>query len=457
MISKNIKEKFVQLVMTAFVPSLLLLLGFTSCSDDDNGGSVNIESVWSNWYNSDNTLSESRQLHACYPDKWVALKGSGFKGTTAVYCNGYQCPVKEMNVSDDWLIFQIKYKTPPSDSITDESIRSTVRVVTDHGEATYKNFVIKDNAAVPSVTSVSNTVPKAGQIITVRGAHLDSVTAVYFPGASGDIAGTITHVGSGDVAVTVPEGSMQSGALRLVCLDENVYSPNYMFGATCKLNISATDITLGSKAKILQGADAVAAATGLSASAFDLPSMAIAIPETQSGMLLKETNYNMDAKGRYFKLSLADALEAARAAANIPQTTELKNLALQMDVYMPQDWASGSVVTRFRSTSSYTNTAANEYSAPWVVDKIDKGSLSFNGFETITIPLGNHASLVTGNVTSIQAFIDGMKGDKTVIGFSNCYFNKNNVNISSVITQFQIFIANLRLVNYVTADNSYSE
>jgi hypothetical protein len=461
MMNRYRKEQPAHLVITALIPLLALIaltMGFSSCSDDDdNGGNVNIESVWSNWYNSDYTLSESRQLHACYPDKWIALKGSGFSGTTAVYCNGYQCPVKEMNISDNWLIFQIKYQTPPSDSITDENVKSTIRVVTDHGETTYKDFVIKNNAAVPSITSVSNTLPKAGQSIIVRGANLENATAVYFPGESGDIEGKITNVASGEVTVTVPDGTMKSGALRMVCLDENVYSPNYMYGSAGNISISSADITLGSKAQILQGADAVAAATGLSASAFNLPSIAIEIPETPAGMLLKETNYNIDTKGRYFKLPLADALEAARAAANIPQTTELKNLALQMDVYMPQAWASGSVVTRFRSTSNYTNTAANEYSAPWVVNQEDKGSLSFNGFETITIPLGNHASLVTGNVTSIQAFIDGLKGDKTVIGFSNCYINKSGVNISSVITDFQIFIANLRLVNYVTADNGYTE
>lgn len=460
MISNNRKERLAQLVITMLLPLfqlVVLAFGVTSCSDNDDSGSVNIESVWSNWYNSDYTLSDSRQLHACYPDKWIALKGSGFNGTTAVYCNGYQCPVKEMNVTDNWLIFQIKYQTPPSDSITDDNVKSTIRVVTDHGEAIYKDFVIKNNAAVPSIKSVSNTLPKAGQSIIVRGVNLENATAVYFPGESGDIAGKITNVTGGEVTVTVPDGTMKNGALRMVCLDENVYSPDCMFGSAGNLAINSSDITLGSKAKILQGVDAVAAATGLSSSTFNLPSMAIEMPETPAGMLLKETNYNMDSKGRYFSLPLADALEAARSAADIPQTAELKNLALQMDVYMPQEWASGSIVTRFRSKSSYTNTVANEYTAPWVVDNEEKGTFSFNGFETITIPLGNHAALVTGNVTSIQAFIEGLKGDKTVIGFSNCYVNKSGVNISSVITNFQVFIANIRLVNYVTADNDYTE
>lgn len=436
----------------------LLLMGIMSlsaCSDDDNGGDVSIDSVWSNWLNTDNTISDSRQITTCYPDKWIALKGHGFSGTTAVYCNGYACPVKEMNITDDWLIFQIKYQTPPSDSITDENVKSTIRVVTDHGEATLRDFIIKNNAAIPAVTSVSNTMPLAGQQITVRGRNLANASAVFFPGASGDIEGKIVSAQSDNVTVTVPDGTMQAGALRLVCLDENVYSPDYMYGSKGLLDISATDITLGSKAVLLQGQAAVSAATGLSATKYNLPALAVQIPPTAASMYLKETNYNINAHGRYFEISMADALEKARAASNIPQTTELKNLALQMDVYMPSAWTSGAIVTRFHSKASYSNTAENEYSAPWVINDDIKSSVTFDGFETVTIPLGNHSSLVNGNLTTIQAFIECLKGYKTDIGFSNCYINSAGVNLSSLLTDFTVFIGNIRLVNSETSDNDY--
>ena len=289
---KHLKYKF----LNALYINLLLIscLGLCISCSDDTLGHVSIDSVWSNWLNEDKTTPESVRINTCYLGKWIALKGSGFSTLEGVYCNGYLCPVKEYNKTDNWLIVEIPWSVPMASEIDDENIKNTITVVTKNGESVYRKFVFKNPYLKPAVKSVSFTLPVAGQCITLNGENLHDASEIYFPGETEEIKGEIVNVDSYNVTVRVPAGNMTSGALRLVCVDESVYSPNYMYhtdGLLLSDEELYSEITPGSNCAVVTGQNNILSLTGLNTDSY-CPENIICMPETPKA-LAKAAGYEI--------------------------------------------------------------------------------------------------------------------------------------------------------------------
>ena len=434
---------------------VLCCLGFgTSCSDD-NIENVSIHSIWSNWLNEDKTTPESTIINTTYLGKWIAIKGTGFTNLEAVYCNGRKCPVKEYNKTDNWTIVEVPWDVPMSSEIDDETIKNTIRVVTTSGEAIYKNFMFKNPYQKPAITSVSFSLPVPGQNITIKGENLFDATEIYFPGVDGEIKGEIISADSYSVIVKVPEGEKTNGALRLVCVDENVYSANYMYhkdGLFFNETDLLSNITMGSNCSLLIGEENIINSTGLPLNYYS-PSNAFCMPEAPK-TIAKAAGYDR-INGYYIEFDAASYLRKAISnSSNIFETSSMSDLAIQYDIYMKNIWNSGSATLRMLKTGNISSGSNNFFYAPWVIDE-QPGLYEFNdGWETVTVSLKDFEGIVTANTRLIDLIeVLEARNDKSMLAFINCFINNFNQNICTAVPNFQVYFANLRLVPNIIKEN----
>ena len=94
-----------------------------------------------------------------------------------VYINGYETYFNRAYVTDKSMLIQINSNTPIVDAEPED--RNVILFVKDKTQTPH-DFIIR--AASPTVTSISNTLPKAKETVTVYGTGLDETTKVTLPG-----------------------------------------------------------------------------------------------------------------------------------------------------------------------------------------------------------------------------------------------------------------------------------
>lgn len=433
---------------------LFPLLVIFSCSDDDND--VHIYNVWSNMLGED-----VKQITSVYTGTWIRLDGSGFSGLQAIYCNGMQ--VTEYNssyMSDSHLTFRVPSGVPMAHEIEDEAVRNTIRIVTSHGEGVYRNFIFKDVNKMPSVTDVSYTLPKPGDFITIMGKFLNSTSAVYFPGNDGNeiqvayVAGGEDLTISGDgtqVSVKVPEGvGERSGSLRIEMAEigENYYTPNYMFydkamfvhdyegNSALNYGVSGNTSPLNCTYYPMNAPNIPQVPAGAKAYVFSIPGDA---PTTFPVVTDNNSPFG------YFRFNTGKQLEYLIEQSNgeFARETDARKVALQADIYMDKDWSTGVVGWRMNKNGGRGNGESAWNVASWTNNR----SYQFNGqWKTLTFPI--HTKFVT-----LGEAIDAWSADSGI----HSMFTILNFDILSAgltmkeVTDFRMFVTNLRLVPYVTS------
>lgn len=155
---------------------LLVPLTFCACDDDDNSDSA--EMSISAIYLEDATSSvPDRPVEFARLGQLIRIQGSGFSGLKRVYINGYNCYFNPVYVSNTSILVSVSKDVPTTEAA--EEVRNTIQLLKDGTQLTYP-FTIR--ASAPSITSISNTLPKAGESIIVYGTGLQEVSKVTFPG-----------------------------------------------------------------------------------------------------------------------------------------------------------------------------------------------------------------------------------------------------------------------------------
>ena len=91
-----------------------------------------------------------------------------------VYINGYETYFNRAYVTDHSMLIQINSNTPVEDA--EEADRNKIRFVKD--DATLEHpFIIR--AASPTITGISNTLPKDKEKVTVYGTGLQAVSYTH--------------------------------------------------------------------------------------------------------------------------------------------------------------------------------------------------------------------------------------------------------------------------------------
>lgn len=202
---------------------LICAFTFTACDDDDDkNATMNITGIYLE--NATSTVPD-RKVDFARLGQLIRIEGSGFTGLKRVYINGYSCYFNPVFVSDKSFLVSISKDVPTTEA--EESVRNSIVLVKDNMEPLKYPFIIR--ASAPSITNISNTLPKAGETIIVYGNGLQEVSKVTFPGGI-TVEGTDRIYSEEDgkyFMVEVPTGITESGSLAVECANGGAHSANY--------------------------------------------------------------------------------------------------------------------------------------------------------------------------------------------------------------------------------------
>ena len=156
-------------------------ISFTACNEEDDYFDEDFQNkpiTISKVYLEDAESSvPDREVTFARLGQVIRVEGSGFYGIKKIYVNGYDTYFNRTYVTDNNVIFQLNDDTPISEAAPEE--RDLIRFVKDGAEGTF-NFTIR--AASATITHISNTLPQAGETVTVYGTNLHETSRITLPG-----------------------------------------------------------------------------------------------------------------------------------------------------------------------------------------------------------------------------------------------------------------------------------
>ncbi|MFD1628861.1 glycan-binding surface protein [Pseudopedobacter beijingensis] len=357
---------------------LLMTSGLFGCKKDKNesSGPVAINAVYLQNVNSD---VKDRKVEFARLGQTIRIEGTGFMGVQQIYVNGYKTSFNPALMTDNNIWLSIGAKTPTLDA--DPEKRNTI-IMEKNGQQTIYSFEIRSSA--PSISSVSHTMPKAGEKITIYGSGLQAIQSVTFPG---NIVVT-EGIESDDVdgkycTVIVPANvSADGGALLLLGANGGAYSPAYFnFKKGLLHNFDDVNTQSWSQGRISDDLDVLLPGSGNG-------------PKSQG----KYRSLNKDGE----VINASDALvDVTRYWINngvwaskitnevIPAATPTDQVAIQMDIYVAGDWNSGNI--RFVVADGF---GASRYAllyAPWESNGARVPFVNPGSWFTITLPFSGSA------------------------------------------------------------------
>lgn len=423
---------------------------FTSCDNNDSeGGKITITKVFLEDVNS--TVPD-REVTFARLGQALRIQGSGFTGLRKVYINGYSTYFNVVFVSDNSMLVNVSADTPILDA--DPSVRNTIRFVNDNNETTF-SFEIR--AGKPAITNISNTMPNAGETITVYGTGLTEVSKVVFPGNI-EVTSGITSDEDGEFfTVVVPNGvSENGGSLFVQSSNGGVYSPayfNFKKGVLLNFDGKGQHGYWGTSTSMIQPGD--------------LESLALGTGNLSQGKYVPHRPARIAsfdaAKNRCSEVWTAgNGVDNWRTQLTpyIPASTPLDKVALQFDVYVPDAWKDSG----FLKICMANNFNGGEWTGavynyvPWIVDG---KSVAFQttGWTTVTIPLNKFYAwskeaftfetvLAYREAATYQNF--GFYFENSDIKLSNVTGTASEVEFASKPTSVKVYTDNWRIVSLDT-------
>jgi hypothetical protein len=417
-----------------------LIVGFTSCKDDDNDSSsspMKISAVYLE--NARETTNKDRLVEFVRLGQTLRLEGSGFTGLSKIYVNGYENYFNPVFVTDNNVWFQISGKTPTTDA--EAEVRNTI-VLAKGDQRLVLPFVIRE--AAPSITRISHTMPQAGDEITIYGTGLRGVTSITFPGDVVVTDGIVSDNEDGKWAtVTVPSGITGSGSLLVICANGGVYSPayfNYKEGVVQNFDNVITFGYIGGE--VSDDLNALIPASGNGPK-----SQGIYRSLNKDGKTVAAS----DAVSNISKYWMNNSKWPPILTAAFPGTTPCDQLAVQMDIYFEGIWNSGDI--RFVVADGYTVNSYCMIYAPWEEGGARVPFVSPGAWFTITLPL-SESSLVSDQYTDSkgQNFVGKTLADLIALAAahwdqSGPHFENGPINkVPAEATNINVYFDNIRFV-----------
>lgn len=425
---------------------------FTSCDNNDSqGGNITITKVFLEDVNS--TVPD-REVSFARLGQTIRIEGSGFTGLKRVYINGYSTYFNIVFVSDNSMLISVSADTPILEA--DPAVRNTIRFANDNSETTFK-FEIRSGK--PAITNVSNTMPNAGETITVTGTGLTEVSKVVFPGNIEVTTGITSDEDGEFFTVAVPNGiSDNGGSLFVQTSNGGVYSPAYF---NCKRGIILDFDGRGS-----QGSWSTDTTPGMIAPA-DLESAPIGVNNISHGKYVPHRPSRLAsiaaATGRATETWTAGTGTdnwRTQLTPFIPANTPLDKVAFQFDIYVPDAWKDSG----YLKICTINNFNAGTWSGgvynyiPWLVDG---KSVAFQttGWTTITIPLNKfyqwskesftfEAVLAYREAATYQNF--GIWFENADVKMKDVLGTESEVEFPSKATSVKVYTDNWRIVSLDT-------
>lgn len=321
---------------------------------------------------------------------------------------------------------------------------------------------------VPVITAVNKTMPQVGEKVRISGRNLQAVDHVYLPVADGWKEVTDITITSKLITLTIPAGEYVQGSIRCQVSAENysVYSPAYMFatngimlhnfnekGAAKPYTGTEFEYTIKDMGQLRSNVQ-YCSATNLP-SGHSLAGSTVVSPDSMlsffgSTPIDWPVATGSDDKKGYVRFSTGDRFAAilARYAqwdnAPITGASLCQNLAIQMDIYAVSDgepiWKTGYISYRMNKDRNSTGDGSVANTAGWDTTspmRFDEGWLTY------TIPLS--AFTMTKSLTLEQLINTLISGNlQTILTVMN--YNLNVEHPATAVTDFQMSVANIRLV-----------
>lgn len=419
----------------------IVLIAFSSCKKDNartgGGKKVTIDSV---------TLQgvgiTTQRITKVVAGTLVRLNGSGFTSATAIYVNGVLVSVNPNYVTETNIMMTIPSTIPYGSDVADTTLRNTIRIVTLYDDYTYKFPIL---GPAPVVNDVSHSLPSVGDSFTMYGSYLRDITSITFPGNVTLLPGQFTlSADYKSVTCIVPTGATTTaGGIDIKGVNGEAISYDYMNHSDCVVI----------KAFPADG-------NGVYNYGFNISgTQTAAYPQTTTGTK-NPVNYRMvpavpataplsstEVGGFHFHPETALTVVQQKAPTYINGSTLCNSLALQFDIYIPVQWASGWVRVDLVNGN---NTYRCDY-APWDVN----GTIvpvTMNGWQTVTMPLSKFSAI---NGKTVSAAIALLAGKDAYFQFiNNAYTDSGGATFAgSPIPGFQIAFGNYRIVPYVKSVN----
>jgi len=452
---KKLFPLYIAKASNLFLMITLCMTLFTACNDDNKGNAqMNIAGI----YLEDATSNvPDRKVEFARLGQLIRIEGSGFTGLKKVYINGYNCYFNPVFVTDASLLVKVDKNLPTIKA--DESVRNKILLVKDNTQLEYA-FSIR--ASAPSITNISNTLPKPGETIIVYGEGLQEVSKVTFPGE-------ITVEGSDNIfsdadgeyfTVTVPDGVTESGYLTIECANGGAYSPafyNYTKGIILDFDTEGQQGSWGSNASMVFPEDLVDDPLNTGRGKCVMLPAAKQVPVAAG-------------KNRTAEVWTAgnDVDDWTPETRGIDATTNVSACGIQFDVYVPESnpWAGSGfikicLVNGLNGGEWATSDNKDCYNyVPWVVDgKVVPFYTA--GWQTVTVPFSKfYICSQNADVANLTyQFILDRRNEASYCNFGFYYENsdftldKITGNSADEATEFpssassaQIYIDNVRIV-----------
>ncbi len=467
--------------LTAIV---LMSAGFSSCNDDDEyfddkyqGRKIVVEKV----YLEDVKSSvPDREVSFARLGQMIRLEGQGFMGMKKVYINGYETYFNRAYVSDKSMLITLNSKTPITEA--DEAVRNTIRLVKNDTETVYE-FEVR--AAFPSITSVSNTLPAAGQKVTVYGSSLHETSLITLPGGV-QITDNIENDPKGEwYSFVMPSGVTEAGCIQSDGANGKAQSPDYFNNRNCMiLDFDGNGVQgfWGSSNKDDDGNIKPGVSMIYDTDLVDDPLAAgygkvcQIIPQR----LLNEGGIS-SAKPRATEVwttgNKHETEDWTRMTPFIPAETPLTDVALQFEVYIPSPWAAtGQIVITLVNNVTFSGYNGDERNSntyffiPWLTT--DEAGVPVStpfftkGWTTVTIPLSefnNYKKILEDKEAVAPTFADviNLRNEASNQQFGMSFVNsdievsyKNDkgkdavAKFPSALSTQEIYLDNWRIVPY---------
>jgi hypothetical protein len=310
---------------------ILLLAGFlvtawtfNSCEDKEEEGSNTPMTIQKVFLENAQSTVPDREVTFARLGQIVRLEGSGFTGVSKAFVNGKNCYFNPVFVTDHSMMLQISADAPTTEATDD--VRNTIRLEKNAGNSLVYTFEIR--ASAPTITSVSHTMPQAGDVITIQGTGLQGVESVVFPGNVVVTAGIVSDDEEGKYCtVTVPDGiSSDGGSILVICANGGAYSPAY-FNYKKGLFHNFDDV------------QNYAWGSGIDNEALTEAIPADRKPQSQGGYQVFNSTGSLAANSdQRFWLNSGNL---TTALATIPASTSAADCGIQIDIYVEGEWNSG--------------------------------------------------------------------------------------------------------------------
>lgn len=442
------------------IGALLASLLFTSCDDDDDlSGSTPIVVNAIYLQNAQSTVPD-REVEFIRLGQVMRIEGSGFTGLRRVYINGYNTYFNPVYVTDNSMLVQVGRNTPTSDA--DDNVRNTIRFVKTGVEKVHQ-FEIR--AAAPTITSVSHTLPKAGETITIYGTGLVEIERVVFPGNVVVTEGIIDDEDGKFVVVTVPAGLTQGGSILVEGANGGAYSPayfNYRKGVILDFDGTGQQGFWGWSE------------TGSMINADDLESAVVGTGNVSQGNYVPHrpsrlAQFSPAANRRSEVWTAGNDVDDWRRdlASHIDPATPVSQVAFQFDIFVPDVW----VNTGYLKILLFNSYNGGEWSGnvynyvPWIDGK-EVVPFQTEGWITVTVPFNKFYafSAADGNFTFEDVLVarEGAQWKNFGIFFENSDFklsdvtrnNSDTQEFASSATSVRVYTDNWRVVPLETPEFS---